>query len=272
MRPRSCAPGGGPPRRPVAADRRGRGEVPGLRRGAHGQGAGAGHGSRRRGRLLAPHPIGLLPLPRDVREGLLRFGLLTMSAVAAMRRDLLIDQFGNEAGAPGSSAWASTYEVLLYAEDYDWCNLGAYSTNDGPPVYGTTPRIAVTAAGVTDIAIQLPGPPPELCRRMTGTILGPAGEPVEGVHVRLHRPADGVLAGNTTASQGMFSVVVPNGLYEVLLYAERHDWCYLGAYDRDGGVSVAGPPPLVDLGTENPSGIVIRLPGTPAELAHQNCA
>lgn len=164
------------------------------------------------------------------------------------------------------------YEVLLYAEDYDWCNLGAYSTNDSPPVYGTPPRIAVTAAGVTELAIRLPGTLPDLCRRVTGTILGPAGEPGEGVHVRLYRPADGVLAGNTTASQGMFSVVVPNGLYEVLLYAERHDWCYLGAYDRDGGVSVAGPPPLVDLRTEDPSGIVIRLPGTPAELAQQNCA
>ena len=51
--------------------------------------------------FLAPQPIGLLPLPRDVREGLLRFGLLTMGAVAAMPRDLLIDQFGNE----GRRAW-----------------------------------------------------------------------------------------------------------------------------------------------------------------------
>ena len=51
--------------------------------------------------FLSPQPIGLLPLPRDVREGLLRFGLLTMGAVAAMPRDLLIDQFGNE----GRRAW-----------------------------------------------------------------------------------------------------------------------------------------------------------------------
>ena len=51
--------------------------------------------------FLAPRPIGLLPLPRGVREGLLRFGLLTMGAVAAMPRDLLIDQFGNE----GRRAW-----------------------------------------------------------------------------------------------------------------------------------------------------------------------
>ncbi len=51
--------------------------------------------------FLAPRSIGLLPLPRDVREGLIRFGLHTMGAVAAMRRDLLIDQFGNE----GRRAW-----------------------------------------------------------------------------------------------------------------------------------------------------------------------
>ena len=51
--------------------------------------------------FLAPRSIGLLPLPHDVREGLIRFGLHTMGAVAAMRRDLLIEQFGNE----GRRAW-----------------------------------------------------------------------------------------------------------------------------------------------------------------------
>lgn len=163
------------------------------------------------------------------------------------------------------------YEVLLYAEDYDWCHLGAYSTNDSPPVYGQPPRVTVTDTGVTDIAIQLPGTVPELCRRVTGTILGPAGEPLEGVHVRLYQPADGVLAGNTTDSEGRFSAVVPSGLYEVLLYAERHDWCYLGAYDEDSGSPVTGAPPLVDLRTEDLAGVVIQLPGTPAELARQNC-
>ena len=163
------------------------------------------------------------------------------------------------------------YEVLLYAEDYDWCHLGAYSTNDSPPIYGSPPRITVTDAGVTNVTIQLPGTVPELCRRISGTILGPTGDPMEGVHVRLHRPADGVVAGNTTDSQGRFSVVVPNGLYEVLLYAERHDSCYLGAYDRDADAPVAGAPPLVDLRTEDPAGIVIQLPQTPAEFAEQNC-
>ena len=34
-----------------------------------------------RAALLAPQPIGLLPLPRDVREGLLRFRLLLDEAL-----------------------------------------------------------------------------------------------------------------------------------------------------------------------------------------------
>ncbi len=51
--------------------------------------------------FLAPRSIDLLPLSRDVREGLLRFGLHTMGAVATMRVELLIDQFGNE----GKRAW-----------------------------------------------------------------------------------------------------------------------------------------------------------------------
>ena len=51
--------------------------------------------------FLAPHPINLLPISRDALGGLLRFGLHTMGAVAAMRPELLIDQFGNE----GRRAW-----------------------------------------------------------------------------------------------------------------------------------------------------------------------
>ena len=51
--------------------------------------------------FLAPRSIDLLPLSRDVRDGLLRFGLHTMGAVATMRAELLIDQFGNE----GRRAW-----------------------------------------------------------------------------------------------------------------------------------------------------------------------
>ena len=51
--------------------------------------------------FLAPHPIDLLPLSRDTLDGLFRFGLHTMGAVAAMPPDLLIDQFGHE----GQRAW-----------------------------------------------------------------------------------------------------------------------------------------------------------------------
>ena len=51
--------------------------------------------------FLAPRSIDLLPLSRDVRDGLLRFGLHTMGAIATMRAELLIDQFGNE----GRRAW-----------------------------------------------------------------------------------------------------------------------------------------------------------------------
>lgn len=64
---------------------------------------------------------------------------------------------------------------------------------------------------------------------------------------------------------------MPKGLYEVLLYAERHDWCYLGAYDGTASGPVAGEPPLVDLRPGDRAGIVIQLPGEPAELARQRC-
>lgn len=53
------------------------------------------------GAFLAPRGIDLLPVSRETISGLLRFGLHTMGAVAAMRLELLIDQFGTE----GRLAW-----------------------------------------------------------------------------------------------------------------------------------------------------------------------
>ena len=55
--------------------------------------------------FLAPQPIGLLPLPPNVREGLLRFGLLTMGAVAAMRRDLRLSPRASASGSVAAPGW-----------------------------------------------------------------------------------------------------------------------------------------------------------------------
>ena len=48
--------------------------------------------------FLAPHPIGLLPVPADVQVGMGHFGLRTLGDVAAMAREALVDQFGSQGG------------------------------------------------------------------------------------------------------------------------------------------------------------------------------
>ena len=48
--------------------------------------------------FLAPHPIGLLPVPAGIREGMGRFGLRTLGDVAVMAREALVDQFGSQGG------------------------------------------------------------------------------------------------------------------------------------------------------------------------------
>ena len=51
--------------------------------------------------FLAPYAVDLLPIPVEVRDGLERFGLHTMGAVAALQEGQFLDQFGLD----GRRAW-----------------------------------------------------------------------------------------------------------------------------------------------------------------------
>ena len=53
------------------------------------------------GAFLAPHSIGLLPIPEGLKRELHRFGLHTMGAIASMSRYMLTDRFGPD----GQRAW-----------------------------------------------------------------------------------------------------------------------------------------------------------------------
>ena len=65
----------------------------------------SGHGAFRVpedvGDFLAPHSIGLLPIPEGLKRELHRFGLHTMGAVASMSQYMLTDRFGPD----GQRAW-----------------------------------------------------------------------------------------------------------------------------------------------------------------------
>ena len=65
----------------------------------------SGHGAFRVpedvGDFLAPHSIGLLPIPEELKRELHRFGLHTMGVVASMSRYMLTDRFGPD----GQRAW-----------------------------------------------------------------------------------------------------------------------------------------------------------------------
>ena len=65
----------------------------------------SGHGAFRVpedvGDFLAPHSIGLLPIPQGLKRELHRFGLHTMGTVASMSQYMLTDRFGPD----GQRAW-----------------------------------------------------------------------------------------------------------------------------------------------------------------------
>ena len=61
--------------------------------------------------FLAPHPIGLLPVPAYVRAGMGRFGLRTLGDVGAMAREAMVDRLGSQGGL----AWD-----LAHGIDHSW--------------------------------------------------------------------------------------------------------------------------------------------------------
>lgn len=166
------------------------------------------------------------------------------------------------------------YRIAFTSLPDDDCHFGWYGGDADLISWGeeATP-VVVGGVGVTGIDIRLSAAPAELastlCARVEGVVLGPDGEPLQGILAQLQRQ-DHLNEGTATDADGAFSIIAPDGSYELTLY---DDSCWLGVYGGDGArwTGEGQPPTITVADVTDVTGIVIRLPDTPEALTRGRC-
>ena len=110
--------------------------------------------------------------------------------------------------------------------------------------------------------------------RVAGSVRGPGGEPLENVRVR-GGPwgPDGETWQAVTGPDGAFRHPVQPGAYRVSFTSLPDEDCHFGWYDGDADLtSRGGEATPVVVGDADVTGIDVRLPAAPTELASALCA
>ena len=177
-------------------------------------------------------------------------------------------------GAFGHPVQPGAYRIAFTSLPDDDCHFGWYGGDADLISWGedATP-VVVGGVDVTGIDIRLSAAPAELastlCARVEGVVLGPDGEPLRGTEALLAR-RDNLYEGTWTDDDGAFSIVVPDGSYELILFVRS---CRLGIYGADGArwTGEGQPPTITVADVTDVTGIVIRLPDTPEALTRGRC-
>ena len=177
-------------------------------------------------------------------------------------------------GAFGRPVRPGSYRISFTNVPDDDCHFGWYDGDaDLTSQGGEATPVIVSDVDVTGIDIQLPAAPAELtsalCARVEGVVLGPDGVPLSGIETTLARQ-DSLYEGTWTDQHGAFSIVVPDGSYELRLY---DDSCPIGLYGGNGARwNGRGRPPTITVAdVADVTGIVIRLADTPEALTRGRC-
>ena len=96
-----------------------------------------------------------------------------------------------------------------------------------------------------------------------GTVLGPGGEPLEGIGIWAWRGQRDNSVWGSTKPDGTFSIGVPDGSFALAVYAESEaGWTQLGWYDgAEGLVAEESHAAQIVIDGADVEGIEIRLPG-----------
>ena len=159
-----------------------------------------------------------------------------------------------------------TFELHLYSDTPDgrqW--IGVYGGDDGfSPRSDQTDVVSVDGQDVIGITIRLPADPTDQSqwRWLEGVVLGPDGQPQEGVSVDAY-PAGGSPGHfDQTDESGAFSIAVLPGPFVLNLNIDqagrgRHLGWYTG---EEGTTRSRSEAQVVTVGDEDLTGVTVRLP------------
>ena len=140
---------------------------------------------------------------------------------------------------------------------------GTYLRDDEKAILGRSPFIMHHS----------PLPEPALIpgfSRIRGTLVGPGGEPLEGVGLWAWQNDANDSGFAVTGPDGTFVIWVPDGSFSLSVYAAPEGSC-AGWYNGEGITTSYSETVLVSVESEDVSGITIRLPALPENLPAVEC-
>ena len=132
--------------------------------------------------------------------------------------------------------------------------------------------IEVDGADVTGIEIRLPADPEDLkaveVPRVQGTVLGPDGEPLEGIGLWVWGGSTDNSKFGGSSSDGRFDLDHQNGTFTLRVYSlEDGVWRHIGWYGGETGFTTdREQATVIEIDGDDVTGIEIRLPSDPADL------
>ena len=166
-------------------------------------------------------------------------------------------------------------------QDGAWRHVGWYGKVGFVTDRSQATTIEVAGADVSGIEIRLPANPEDLpavrAPRIQGTVLGPDGEPLEGIGVWVWGGSYDNSRLETSAPDGTFDIAHQNGTFVLRIYSWKDEaWHLLGYYGETGFTPREEQAASIEVDGADVSGIQIRLPwrirgtvlgpdGTPAE-------
>ena len=124
-----------------------------------------------------------------------------------------------------------SYRLFLEVEQcrLDWTAEADEITR----ISGREGRLTLDRAGATGLTLTLAVDPWDLCRRITGFVVGPDGEPIsdQWISARQVLTTQPRSPGTWVTSDGDFSLTVRDGFYEVVLFSESFSRCTVTGYE-----------------------------------------
>ena len=171
--------------------------------------------------------------------------------------------------------WAGSFLLSIHADEVPDCGQVGYFGSEGFTTLSENASLEMSGIGGIGIEIRLPATPDELCRgriTLTGAVLGPDGEPLEGIWIGLMSESGFYpWEWGQTGPDGTFEIRLlgawPGSLI-LGVHAAEVSWpCSLLGYYGPGGFTAARETATrLEAGDVDASGIEIGLPASPDQL------